>query len=104
MSSVPPPSQGTGPPRGEPNAEPEILRPAAGYIPTPQPVVRKRRAFWTTAPATYVLVGINCAVFLAMLLKGVGVISPTAEQLMQWGANNAGSVLIRDQCWRVITA
>jgi rhomboid protease GluP len=104
MSSVPPSSQGTGPLRGGPDAEPEILRPVEGYIPTPQPVVRKQRAFWATAPATYVLVGINCAVFLAMVLKGVGVIGPTAEQLMQWGANNAGSVLINDQWWRIITA
>jgi rhomboid protease GluP len=104
MSSIPPPSQGTGPNRGGAGAEPEILRPTAGYIPTPQPVVRRRRSFWATAPATYVLVGINCAVFLAMLLRGVGLISPTAEQLMQWGANNAGSVLINDQWWRIITA
>lgn len=84
--------------------EPEILRPAPGYVPTPQPVVRRRRSFWATAPATYVLVGINCAVFLAMLSRGVSAISPTPEQLMQWGANNAGSVLIDDQWWRIITA
>jgi len=102
--SVPPPSQETGPSRGEPEMEPEILRPAPGYIPTPQPVVRRRRSFWATAPATYVLVGINCAVFLAMLLRGVSAISPSPEQLMQWGANNAGSVLISDQWWRIITA
>src|ERR1700739_3804325 len=97
MSSVPPSSQGTGSCGGGADAEPEILRPAAGYIPTPQPMVRKRRSFWATAPATYVLVGINVAVFLAMLLRRVSAISPTPEQLMQWGANNAGSVLINDQ-------
>ena len=39
-----------------------------------------------------------------MLLRGVSLISPTAEQLMQWGANNAGSVLISDQWWRIVTA
>lgn len=104
MSSVPPPSQGSGPFRGGPAAEPEILRPAPGYIPTPQPVARRRRSFWATAPATYVLVGINCAVFLAMVLRGVSAISPLPEQLMRWGANNAGSVLINDQWWRIITA
>ena len=47
-----------------------FFRPTAGYIPTPQPVVRRRRSFWATAPATYVLVGINCAVFVAMLMQG----------------------------------
>ncbi len=104
MSSVPPPPPGTGPLDVGSNAEPEILRPVEGYIPTPQPVVRRQRSFWSTAPATYVLVGINCAVFVAMLLKGVGVFNPTAEQLMQWGANNAGSVLINDQWWRIVTA
>lgn len=84
--------------------EPEILRPAPGYVPTPQPVVRKRRSFWATAPATYVLVGINCAVFLAMVLRGVSAISPIGDQLMHWGANNAGSVLINGEWWRIITA
>jgi membrane associated rhomboid family serine protease len=67
-------------------------------------MVRRRRSFWATAPATYVLVGINCTVFLAMLLRGVSAISPAPEQLMQWGANNAGSVLINEQWWRIITA
>lgn len=104
MSSVPPSNQGTGAFRGEPDAQPEILRPAPGYVPTPQPMVRRRRSFWATAPATYVLVAINCAVFLAMVFRGVSPLSPTAEQLMHWGANNAGSVLINGQWWRIITA
>jgi rhomboid protease GluP len=97
MSSVPPPSEGQA-------REPEILRPAPGYIPTPQPVMRKRRSFWKTAPATYVLVGINCAVFVLMLLNHVSGLEPTPDQLMRWGANNAGSVLINEQWWRIITA
>jgi rhomboid protease GluP len=104
MSSVPPSPQGTGSLHGQPDVEPEILRPAEGYIPTPQPMVRRRRSFWATAPATYVLAGINCAVFLAMVLDKVSLLSPTAQQLMQWGANNAGSVLISDQWWRIVTA
>jgi rhomboid protease GluP len=90
--------------RGVPEGEPEILRPVPGYVPTPEPVVRRRRSLWASAPATYVLVGINCAVFLAMLSRGVSAISPMPEQLMRWGANNAGSVLINDQWWRIITA
>lgn len=99
MSSVPPLSgnEGSGP-------EPEILRPDPGYIPTPQPVVRRRRSFWATAPATYVLVGINVAVFMTMLLRHVSGVNPTPEQLMQWGANNAGSVLVQGEWWRIVTA
>jgi len=97
MSSVPPLS-------GDDASEPEILRPAPGYIPTPQPMVRRRRSFWATAPATYVLVGINVAVFALMLLRHVSGLSPTPEQLMQWGANNAGSVLVQGEWWRIVTA
>jgi len=104
MSTARPPSEGSNGFHDGPKAEPEILRPVPGYIPTPQPVVRKRRSGWRSAPATYILVAINCAVFLAMLLRGVSAVSPTPEQLMLWGANNAGSVLIQDQWWRVITA
>lgn len=99
MSSIPPPS---GP--EEYGLEPEILRPDPEYIPTPQRVVRRRRSFWATAPATYVLVGINVAVFVLMLLRHVSGLSPTPEQLMQWGANNAGSVLVQGEWWRIVTA
>jgi len=67
-------------------------------------MMRRRRSFWETAPATYILVGINCAVFLAMMFRGVSPIGPTPEQLMHWGANNAGSVLISGQWWRILTA
>jgi rhomboid protease GluP len=97
MSSVPPLS-------GDGASEPEILRPAPGYVSMPQPVVRRRRSFWATAPATYVLVGINIAVFVLMLLRHVSGLSPTPEQLMQWGANNAGSVLVQGEWWRIVTA
>jgi len=103
MSAVPP-SQGPDGFRGGSDTDPEILSPASDYISTPQPVVRRRRSFWGTAPATYVLVGINCAVFIAMLFTGVSGISPTAEQLMHWGANNAGSVLIEGQWLRIVSA
>src|ERR1700760_1279589 len=104
MSSVPPSPPGTGPDPNGSIAEPEILRPAEGYIPTPEPVARRRRSFWATAPATYVLVGINCAVFLAMVLHGVSAMNPTADQLMFWGANNAGAILNGGQWWRIVMA
>jgi rhomboid protease GluP len=50
------------------------------------------------------LVGINCAVFLAMVTHGVSAGAPTTGQLMHWGANNAGSVLINGEWWRIVTA
>jgi rhomboid protease GluP len=49
-------------------------------------------------------VGINCAVFVAMVVKGVSAGSPTVAQLMHWGANNAGNVLIYGEWWRIVTA
>jgi rhomboid protease GluP len=82
--------------------EPEILPPGA-EMPPPQ-AVRKPRSSWATSPATYLLVGINCAVFLAMVASGVSIGTPTTEQLMHWGANNAGSVLINGEWWRIVTA
>jgi rhomboid protease GluP len=83
--------------------EPEILPPGA-EIPPPQTAVRKPRSSWATAPATYLLLGINCAVFLVMVGNGVSIGSPTTQQLMHWGANNTGSVLINGEWWRIITA
>jgi rhomboid protease GluP len=50
------------------------------------------------------LLGINCAVFLAMATHGVGLGTPTTDQLMKWGADNAGSVLAQGQWWRIVTA
>ena len=43
--------------------DPEYLAPEAGFNPPPPPV-RRPRPSWAYAPATYVLVGINCLVFL----------------------------------------
>lgn len=85
-----------------PTPEPEILPP--GTQMHPSGAVRKPRPGWATAPATYLLVGINCAVFVAMLFRGLSIWSPTPDQLMNWGANNAGSVLINGEWWRIVTA
>jgi rhomboid protease GluP len=85
-----------------PTPQPEILPPGAG-MPSSQEV-RKPRSGWASAPATYLLVGINCAVFLAMLARHVSIWAPTRDQLMNWGANNAGSVLINGEWVRIVTA
>jgi rhomboid protease GluP len=89
---------------------PEIL-PPDGHTPphpeyqyAPPPPARRPRVRFSMAPATYTLLGINCAVFLLMAMQGVGPISPTSEGLMRWGADNAGAVLILGQWWRIVTA
>jgi rhomboid protease GluP len=49
-------------------------------------------------------VGINCAVYVAMALRGVSMWSPTVDQLMNWGADRAGNVLVYGEWWRIVTA
>lgn len=67
----------------------------------PRPASRKG---WAYSPATYTLVGINCAVFVAMVLNRVSIMGPTGQQLFQWGATHPEAVLYGGQWWRVITA
>jgi len=87
-----------------PAPDPEILPPNDGFDP-PASRARRERPSWAATPATYLLVGINCAVFLAMTLRGVNPISPSPDQLFyNWGANHAGAVLIGGQWWRIVTA
>ena len=39
-----------------------------------------------------------------MVLRGVSIGNPTVDQLMNWGANNAGNVLLAGEWWRIVTA
>ena len=77
----------------------------AGYDGDPQPLPPRstRGSRWATAPATYTLVGINCAVYLAMVLRGVSPSNPSVQDLVHWGANFGGYVLA-GQWWRLLTA
>ena len=59
---------------------------------------------WAVAPATYLLVGINVAVFLLMAFSGVSTTNPTSDQLLRWGADNGGLVLQSGQWWRLSTS
>ena len=82
--------------------QPQILPPEGAYAPPPP--VRRRRPGWRVAPATHLLLAINCAVFLWMLAHGVSATNPSVDQLMRFGADNAGSVLIDGQWWRIVSA
>ena len=59
---------------------------------------------WAYAPATYVLVAINCLVFVAMLLHHFSVWNPTPDQLLLFGANQPKAVLLNGDWWLVVTA
>ncbi|WP_058188479.1 rhomboid family intramembrane serine protease [Terracidiphilus gabretensis] len=100
MGSNPPSFHPQGPGYEEPGYSPEIL-PPGGAVPPPQ---RPRRGWWAAAPATYVLIGINVAVFVLMTLRGVSPFSPTSDQLLGWGADHAQAVLIDGEWWRLFTA
>jgi rhomboid protease GluP len=93
--------------------QPEILPP--GYEPNVgyrQPTledkadrsVERGRPRWAYAPATYVLVAINCLVFAAMVLNHVSPWAPTVDQLLVWGANNGSLVMLHGEWWRLLTA
>jgi rhomboid protease GluP len=97
-----PPSYGQAPVRVDSGAPPEVLPPGPGY--GPPPPVRRRRPTWAVAPATYLLLGINIAVFLLMTLSKINPINPDTDQLMRWGANNGYSVLYLGEWWRIVTA
>ena len=103
----------SNPPMHAGSAEPEILppgQPARGWYPPPEqqyrpPQPRQRRPpGWAFAPATYILVGINCAVYLGMVLTGVSFWDPNIGQLLVWGANNGTLVLHYGQWWRLVSA
>jgi rhomboid protease GluP len=64
----------------------------------------RRRVAWASAPATYTLLGINCAVFLGMLATGSSFLAPNTRQLLIWGANNGTLVLQYGEWWRLVTA
>lgn len=54
-------------------------------------------------PITKVLVGMNAAVFVAMVFSGISVTEPTIKQLLLWGAN-WGPLSLNTQPWRILTS
>ncbi len=94
------------------DVQPEILPPGpdphTGFRPPMRdefaPPPERRRARWAYAPATYVLVAINCLVFVAMVMKGVSPWYPTVDQLKAWGANNGSLVMLQGEWWRLLTS
>lgn len=90
---LPPAPSGAGSQRPVPDYEREASRP------------NSRSSGWRvlSAPGTYLLVGINCAVFLWMVLHGVSPSEPTDVQLIHYGANVPIFVL-HGQWYRLLTA
>jgi rhomboid protease GluP len=80
------------------DVQPEILPPldVNGAV--------RSRGRWAVAPATYLLVGINVAVFMLMAFSGISTTNPTPNQLLHWGADNGGLVIQGGQWWRLTTS
>jgi rhomboid protease GluP len=76
----------------------------ASYEPGPPAPARRRSPQWASAPATYVLGGINCLVFVLMCVNGASFTSPSPRKLLQWGADFGPFVLVLGQWWRLVTA
>jgi rhomboid protease GluP len=95
-----------------PAGEPEVLPPGRmpeemgyRYYEEPGPAPVRRRSGWQLAPATYILTGINVAVFLLMVMSGVSAVAPSTSQLVyHWGANVGALVVYDHQWWRLVTA
>jgi rhomboid protease GluP len=95
-----------------PNPEGELL-PTNSFGEAPPPPVpdyaretarpRSRRMDILATPGTYLLLAINCAVFLWMVLHGVSARDPNTDQLVHYGATNAG-LIMSGQWWRLLTA
>ena len=101
MGSFPPEANPATP---APLGNAEVLPPDGGYIPPSGIPTRRRRPVWMAAPATHVLIVVNCLVFLLMVSRGISPLNPGVDQLLTLGANNAGSILIFGQWWRIISA
>jgi rhomboid protease GluP len=96
MGSTPSPS-------GLPTHSPEILPPENAVL-AEAPRAKPEQRSWAYAPATYFLVGVNCLVFIAMLIDRVSIWHPTPDQLLLFGANQPKAVLLGGQWWLVVTA
>jgi len=90
---LPPAPEGAGHHRPMPDYEKEASRP------------NSRMTGWNVlaAPGTYLLVGINCAVYLWMVLNGVSPTDPTPMQLVHYGAN-VPVLVLHGQWYRLLTA
>jgi rhomboid protease GluP len=93
-SEVLPPQYGEAPPPPIPDYEREVSRP------------NSREEGWKIlrTPGTYFLLAINIAVFGWMGLSGVSPRDPTRDQLLHFGATNAGQIILHGQWYRLFTA
>ena len=71
----------------------------------PEPIAFRAALHRRTPRAllTWILLAANVAVFVAMAASGAGVLDPSTESLIKWGANY-GPRTVGGQWWRLVTA
>jgi rhomboid protease GluP len=77
--------------------------PPGAYIAEEVSSPRRHTRSILSAPGTYVLVGINCAVYLWMVLHGVDPATPTPAELIHFGAN-VPLLVLHGQWYRLLSA
>jgi rhomboid protease GluP len=90
-------------PAGQGSQPNRPIDPSGAYIAEPPPPSRRSARSILSAPGTYLLLGVNCAVFLWMVLHGVNPTDPSPVQLIHFGANVPVFVL-HGQWYRLLTA
>lgn len=75
----------------------EIQPQKVGALPVQSSLANK------ATPATFALLGINIAVFIAMVALGVSAFDPDTQQVLHWGADY-GPYTLGGQYWRLITS
>ena len=87
-----------------PNAPADVRAEQHAVDAAAAPVRSGRLRRFAHAPATYVLLGINVAVYVWMVLVGVDPLTPTPDALVAFGATFPEAVLASHQWWRILTA
>lgn len=92
-------------PEGEILPPEQAPSPAQDYAATQARPRRREFSDWDprSAPATYILVAINCLVYLWMIAHGVSPKEPSEAALIHYGANNSMLVL-HGEWYRLVSA
>ena len=90
----------------QPNADqPSTPVPQAAAYVDPATEFRTRLAAITPKIfVTQILVGMNVAVFLAMIVSGVHPLEPTIDSLIRWGADFGPRTVTGGEWWRLLTS
>lgn len=84
--------------------QPEVLQNDSATRATPAPRDSPRPSLkdWFQC-ATIVLIGLNVLLFLLMVLRGVSAFDPTADSVLEWGADY-GPLTLHGQWWRMVVS